>query len=200
MTSFKLPNGIKIDVTELVDRVLEGEVWPQAYLNIKNGVIALVPSIESLGIWISSATDSADYLLIEPFKESEKIYFAREFVTTLLVGQISKKKLAEVTHILVAGEIDEFEHYLRLKTDGWIHAWDQYIFDEAYEYVEGWLTENPHVKITEEFEGCDDCEICKAVKAGNTDFVSLKKAFDTEEIMKSVEKQVLEQRNNKDKP
>jgi hypothetical protein len=92
--------------------------------------------------------------------------------------------------LITCGDIDGFEDFLFEKTDGFIHAWDQYLADEAYDYVDRWLTENPFCKIERKFIGCGDCEICKVMANTNGNFSALMEAFATEQVMASVTKQL----------
>ncbi len=81
---------------------------------------------------------------------------------------------SKLREIVIKG--DEKKFFKEIESTKWIDAWDQWIQDEAYEVLEFWL-ESLDLGITEEWEGCDDCEICKATKNGVNDKDSLMVAF-----------------------
>jgi hypothetical protein len=197
MFSFTLPNGIKINPETLVDRVIESDEWPKLFLDTITGVVISVPNNDSLGAWLADAPNSQHSFQVEPFTIKEKSLFAKDFIDVFLVDELSKAKLNKVSSLAVQGEIDLFEDFLDEETDGFTHAWNQYLFDEADEYVTRWLTENPKVKITQTFEGCGDCEICKTMKERGGEPNALIEAIKTEQIMQSVTNQMLE-RQRKD--
>ena len=83
------------------------------------------------------------------------------------------------------------EDFFEESTDGWIHGWDQYLADEAWESVHEWLTNNPYVAIKAEFEGCGNCAACELIRKGEGgDRTKLIKALETENVMQHVAQQL----------
>ncbi|MDD3531186.1 MAG: hypothetical protein PHV99_01145 [Candidatus Pacebacteria bacterium] len=88
-----------------------------------------------------------------------------------------------------------FEDFLEKETDGWIHAWDQFISDQAWECVSEWLTTNPRVEIREVFKGCDGCALCELMRNGEGgDAKKLADAFAAEAVMEHVVRQMTAKR------
>jgi len=190
MFNFVLPNGAQINVDLLVDSVVGHHPWPQVYLDTRTGAVISIANQESLEAWIKTDDIFENILHLESFSPTDKLSYALSFVDLILKGELDKRALATISDIIERGDYPSFEEYLETKTDGFIYAWDQYIHDEAYEYVTDWLVNNPKVKITQSFEGCGDCEICKAMKETSNDVNALLGAFATEEVLQSVEKRV----------
>lgn len=134
---------------------------------------------------------------MERFSDTDRIEIAKNFVQEILSLELPKPQILALQKILETKDWRAFEKYLEDKTDGWIHGWDQYIYDEAWEYARDWLTNNPHITITEEFEGCGDCAICAAMKNNVSDTKKLLEAFKTEVVMQSVAAQLASQSDNK---
>ncbi len=191
MYTYKLPNGLTINAERLAEDVVLGGEFPQTYLDIETGALIEISSSESLGVWVKEIGNTKRYFLVERFTNDEKINFAREFVEVIMSIEASNVKQAQVVKILKTNSIETFEDFLESETDGWIHGWDQYIADEAWEYIHRWLTNNPHVKIEASFEGCGNCAICTTMKDGKVNNISdLLSAFNTEAVMQSVETQL----------
>ncbi len=200
MYTYKLPNGLTINAERLAEDVLLGGEFPQTYLDIETGALIEIPSSESLGMWVMEIGNTKRHFLVERFTNDEKIIFAREFVEVIMSIDASKVKQAQILKILKTNSIEAFEDFLDSETDGWIHGWDQYIADEAWEYVHEWLTNNPHVKIEATFEGCGDCAICTAMREGKGDSMpDLLSAFNTEAVMQSVEAQLKKRASDENK-
>jgi hypothetical protein len=196
MYTYKLPNGISINAERLTDDVLVSGDFPQTYLDIETGALIEIPTRESLGVWVQEVGDARRHFLVERFTETEKISLAKDFVRNIMPMDSSKAKQTKALKLLQTSSLSAFEDFLESETDGWIHGWDQYLADEAWEYVHDWLTNNPHVKIEAIFEGCGDCVLCDSLKDGAQSTVpDLLKAFDTERVMQSVRSQ-LAQRSN----
>lgn len=191
MYAYKLPNGLTINAERLVEDVMADSDFPQTYLDIKTGALIEIPSWDSLGVWVKEVGHQKRYFLIERFTDVDKINLARDFVREVMSMDASKIVQTKATKILQTNNFESFKTFLMLETDGWIHGWDQYIADEAWEYVHEWLTNNPHIKIEAVFEGCGDCAICSAMKEGKGESAhDLLEAFKTEAVMQSVTDQL----------
>lgn len=198
MYKYVLPNGLIVNAERLAEVVLYKTDFPQTYIDTETAALIEIPSRESLGEWVKEGDHGRRYFLIEPFTNEEKICFARDFVQLILSSELSQKQKTETLKIIESGNFDAFEEYLFTKTDGWIHGWDQYISDEAWEYVHEWLTNNPYVKIVDLFEGCGDCALCEAMRDKGTGAMSDPlEVFKTEAIMESVRTQLNERASKK---
>jgi len=191
MDRYTLPNGIVINSDSLIYSVLREEDFPEVYLDTVTGAMIEIPSKESLVQWVKEIGKSERYITMDPFTREERTEIAKEFVETMLIDELEEKKLEKVRAIAATGEWRDIAYYLIEETDGWIHAWDQFINDEAYQRVHEWLVNNPKIKITASFDGCGDCAICRAMASGDKPgFEELLKLFETENIMKHIKKQM----------
>ena len=163
MYTYTLKDGTPINSERLIEVVLLREDFGEVYLDTKLGALVEVPSVKSLAAWVAEIGKSDRYLHIKRFSDAECVQYAREFINLMLVHELSKSDHERVNTLLSQNDITGFVDFLEEETDGWIHGWDQYIGDQAWEYVHGWLTENPKVQITASLEGCGDCALCTAM-------------------------------------
>lgn len=190
MFTFSLPNGAHFNVDLLVDSVVEHYPWPQTYLDTRTGAVISIANPEGLEAWIKTGSTSEAIIHLEAFSPTDKLEYAKDFVDIIAKDELSKRELATVNDLIRKGDYTAFENYLEDETDGLIYAWISFIEDSAHEYVTQWLLNNPKVKITQKFEGCGNCEVCKAMKENPEDMQKLIQALQTEETLQSVEKQV----------
>ena len=185
MHSYILPNGIVINHQRIVDAVLEEEDYPHTYLDTITGALIEIPSRQSLGLWIDDNNkNNKRFLLIERFNDIDRIKYAEDFIASVLVNELSAKKIREARTVLVSGGCEAFEDFLITKTDDWLIGWEIYLGEAAFEYVRDWLLQNPVIKITEQFTGCGDCAICSTMREkSNPDIEKLMTAFQTEQFM-----------------
>lgn len=190
MYEYILPSGAKIDADRVVDAVLMESEYPQVYLDTELGALVEIPSRDGLKRWIEEIGATKRYFVIERFTDADRDKFARYFIKTLL-ADMAPSSVPEAERALVRGGWRAMEDFLENSTDGWIHGWDQYLSDEAWEYVHEWLTENPHIHIKAEFEGCGNCAACELIRRGEGgDRAKLMKAFETEKVMQHVARQL----------
>src|SRR5680860_173829 len=184
MYVYYLPNRCRIDVERVVDVMLAEAEYPQWYLDTDNGILVEISSPEALGKWVSEIGKSRRYFLIERFDDETRNNIARAFIKEILVNMATPAETAGTLKALLSGGWQSMRDYLKEYTDGWIHAWDQFLFDEAWESIHEWLTTSPYFFVTAEFEGCSNCTLCELVKRGEDgDFSKLKGAFEAENIM-----------------
>lgn len=190
MYEYILPSGAKIDAERIVDAVLMENEYPQVYLDTELGALIEIPSRDGLRRWIEEIGETRRYFVIEHFNDADRNAFARYFIDSILTDMDSHSAPG-ARNALVRGGWREMEDFLENKTDGWIHGWDQYLSDEAWESVHEWLTNNPHVHIKAEFEGCGNCAACELIRKGEGgDHTKLIKAFETENIMQHAAQQL----------
>lgn len=205
MDTYTLPNGARIDVsrmTEIVLEDLEGEAYPQVYLDTETGAFVEIPYEDTLRRWVEEVGLENRYFLIERFTDAEKDAIARDFVTEIL-PVMSPKDMPGARRAHKRGGWREMESFLKRRTDGWEHAWSQYVWDEARQYVEEWLTNSPYFSVTVAFEGCGNCSVCELIRQGEVgNAEKLAEAFATEHVMQNVETQVRDMRRleSKSKP
>lgn len=190
MYKYLLPNGIRIDAERLADMTLAKEGYPRVYLDTQTGALIEIPSVESLGKWVEEIGATDRYVCFERFTDEEAGDIASDFIDTIL-ADMAPQWVDGARDALESGGWKAMEDFLEEKTGEWIHAWDQFAGDEAYEYVHEWLTENPRVAIKAEFEGCGQCAVCELVRNGEDgDESKLMDAFMTEEVMRHVAQQL----------
>jgi len=198
MYTYTLPNGIELNQERIIEAILSESEYPSLYLDTQTGALIEVPSLESLVQWISEIGKSERYYLIEHFNDDERSLIAKDFIDTLLTD-LSPKHVKGARNALARGGWQAFEDFLIDKTDGWIHGWDQYCYDEAVDFMHGWLTTNPTFQITARFEGCGNCAVCKAMaRDEKLDAKRLPALFQTEEIMGHVQRQMEDRAKKKD--
>lgn len=191
MNAYYLPNRVRVDVDGVVNAILAQEEWPQAYLDTETGALAYVVSPKALGDWVEKIKNSQRYFLVERLTDEDRNSIAKEFVSELFTDIASREDVDGSREALQSGNWRTMEIFLKEQTDGWIHAWDQYVSDEAWDYADAWLTGNPHVAITTEFEGCENCAVCEVMRRGEDgDMSKLMQAFNTETIMSNVQTQL----------
>ena len=190
MYAYILSSGAKIDADRVVDAVLVENDYPQTYLDTELGALIEIPSEDSLGRWVKEIGATKRYFVIERFTDDDRNKSARYFIDTILTD-MDPRSAPRARDALVHGGWRAMKDFLEKNTDGWIHGWDQYIADEAWEYVHEWLTKNPHVHIKAKFEGCGDCTACELIRKGEGgDRKKLTKAMDTETVMQNVARQL----------
>lgn len=190
MYRYKLPNGIQINPDRMVDGVLAETEYPQIYLDTETGALVEIPSIESLKKWVEEIGKSKRYFNIDRFNDKDRDKIAESFLEDIL-RVMEPKCFSSAKKALKKNGWRGMEDFLEENTDGWIHGWDQFIADEAWEYVNNWLTDNPHIAIKAEFEGCGDCAICKLMRSNeDKDFSKLAQAMETENVMQRVQEQM----------
>lgn len=193
MYKYLLEGGILLNSDRMIDAVLSVETFPQLYLDTELGALIEVPSLEGLKKWITEIGNTDRYFLVENYAKEERLRAAHYFVDGIMQIDKNKEDLKKAHKVIDSGDWPAFEDFLAMNTDGWIHGWEQYKNDLAWEAVHEWLTSNPKVKVSAEFEGCDGCAICEATKNGNAGNLEvLQKAFETEALMQQVSNQVAE--------
>ena len=159
MDSYFLPNGARIDTERIIEAILEDEAFPQLYLDTETGGFYEVPNEDVLRRWQAEIGESKRYILIERFTNEEREEVASDFMDTML-ADMDPIQVAGARHELAMGGWDAMEQYFEKKTDGWIHGWDQFVHDEAGDFADEQLMENPQVDVTAKFEGCGNCPLC----------------------------------------
>ena len=182
MDAYYLPNGVRIDIERLVELMLGNfETSPQIYLDIETGTPVELAS-----------EASEKHLPIERYTNIMRDEAARTFIDEVLVDMASVY-VTGARMALTNGGWSSMEQFLEKDTDGWVHAWAQFIFDEIGEYVDERLIANPDVPIKKMFEGCGNCAICELMRKGEGgNQAKLTKAFETENVMQSVTRQIKE--------
>lgn len=190
MYIYKLPNGLLVDIDRVVDVVLSEGEYPQTYLDVETAAFVEISSPKSLAQWIAEIGKSERYFLIESFNNHERDKIAKDFITNIL-KDMAPRYVSGAQKALKNSGWKEFTSFLKEKTDGWTHGWDQYIADEAYERARNLLVKNPYIPIKEEFEGCGDCAVCDLIRKGEGgNPKKLMEAMNTENIMNRVEEQM----------
>ena len=184
MDAYYLPNGVRIDAERLVELILENvETSPQIYLDIETGTPAEIAS----GV-------SEKHLPIERYTNIMRDEAARSFIDEVL-SDMASVYVINARIALTNGGWSSMEQFLEKDTDGWIHAWAQFISDEVWEYVDEHLMANPNVPIKKMFEGCGNCAICELMRKGEGgNQAKLIKAFETENVMQHVAQQLEEKK------
>ncbi len=193
MYAYLLPNGARIDAERVTDAALATQEYPQTYLDTETGMLVEIPSADALEHWVSEIGATKRYFLIERFDDTDRNAIAREYIDGLLKEMATPDEATGTRDAFESGEWQSMEAFLKEHTDGWIHGWNQYIGDEAWEYVHDWLTNNPHVSIKAEFEGCGNCALCELIRKGEGgNLPKLMNAFAVENTLQQVGQQVEE--------
>lgn len=183
---YLLPNKKHIDIDNAVMSVLDGDKSKVFFLDIENGsVVCFV--VDNKNDDLENVRKQTDrYFEIPRASDVEKEKWMKDFVIEMITFEdvaFSERLLSVINENFYENALEEIEK----SKDGWIHGWVQWSHDHAFEILEEWFSKLP-VEITNEWEGCDDCAICRAVKSGNDSEVGLRKAFSEQNFMNEVEK------------
>ncbi|MEI7709703.1 MAG: UPF0158 family protein [bacterium] len=182
---YYLPNKIKIDIEAVIDGMLNGNTDNFYFLDIKNGNVGIIETGETKKGLEKIHGKPDRYFEIPRVSYRDKEKWMKDFIKEIIPFDdiVFAKKLLKLP------DDDFFENALaeiKNSKDGWIHGWNQWSRDYAYEILEDWLEKLP-VQITEgEWEGYDDCAICQAMKSGNNSSSELKKAFSEQNFMNMI--------------
>lgn len=133
--------------------------FPQQYLDTETGCLYPIESIKTLIKFVHEIGKSERYFLIAPLGDEIFNDVALDFMKDI-VAQMAPEYLTSLHLAFKKGGWKEMVMVLKHHTDGWIHALDQYLFDEAFMYAEEWLTHIPGVPV---FEGFENCSLCDAI-------------------------------------
>jgi hypothetical protein len=194
MDSYFLPNGAKIDTERMIEAILEEDAYPQLYLDTELGGFYEVPTEDILRRWQAEIGTTNRYMLVERFTLEEREEVALDFMDTML-EDMDQLQVATARHTLAMGGWEAMEEYFEKKTDGWIHGWDQFVHDEAGDFADEQLMQNPYAEVIAKFEGCGDCPLCSLMaEEESTEFDALTEAFQEvvfeKTIMESVQLQM----------
>ncbi len=173
---------MRVDIDGCITAVLSTGEFPMHFFDTERGDVCIIDSNKSLDSFAEKIGTSRRYLDITHFDDKDYDDIMMDFID--LVSTMGSKRLSDrLKKILVENSWKGTLIELEKDTEGWIHAWDQHIHDEGYTQAVAWLMNISNVKITEKFEGCGDCEICKAMEGGKNGYGDLMEAF-TQQNMK----------------
>ncbi len=177
MDSYFLPDGNKIDIDGCVMAVLSTREFPMHFLDTESGNVCIIDSKEALNDLVEKIGDSRQYLEITHFDDKDYSEIVSNFLDDIIAVMASKSLYNKLKKFLDEEGWKKTIAELEKDKDGWIHGWSQYIHDEGYDQAVDWLMNIPNLKVTEKFEGCGDCEICKAMREGKNGYGDLMEAF-----------------------
>jgi len=184
MDKYLLSNGLPIDMDGLVDAVLSkklnGTEYPLYFLDTKKGDVCVIETPEALKSLVEKIGESTRYLSPEILEDSDYDQIIKDYIEIILNFMANKKLVNSAMKALVKGGWRAVENELaKNKEDDWTDGWDQFLRDSVYESVVDFVMNLPGAPVKEVFEGCDDCDICQAMKEG--------KANTPEELIKLFE-------------
>lgn len=183
---YLLPNKKHIDIDSAVVAVLDGDKLKIYFLDTEKGsVVCFV--VEGKNDDLENIRKQSDrYFEIPRASNIEKEKWMRSFVEEMIPFEdpaFSEKLLAVRNESFYENALEEIEK----SKDGWNYGWAEWSRNYAYEIIDEWFSTLP-VEITNEWEGCDDCAICRAMAECKDSAPELLKAFSEQNFMNEVEK------------
>ena len=181
----KLPNKNHVDTEGAVTAMLDGSASNVYFLDIEKGVVLCFISDDETDDLESIRKQPDRYFKVPRVPELTKEKWMREFLKEFVVYEdvpFAEKLLSlegDTFYVNALFEIGTSE-------DGWIHGWVQWSRDHAYELLDEWFATLP-IEIIDEWEGCEDCAICRAMSSGEDSREGLSKAFSEQDFMNKVE-------------
>jgi len=182
MYSYVLRNGQKIDMDGCVQAVLSVSEYPLHFLDLQTGNVCVVDSIEMLADWVQNIEDNERYKEITSFDHNDYADIMDEFLENIIKMMGGKELYINLKKILNTDGWEQVVTELKKDAEEWVHAWDQYIHDEAYDLAVDWVMNIPGENVIEKFDGCDDCAICQTMEEEKTDVDSLTRAFAKQKV------------------
>jgi hypothetical protein len=189
---YLLPNRKHIDIDGVVLGLLSDDPLSVFFLDSKECVVISCVVDKKTEYLKNIQTQKDRYFEIPQVSRLDKERWMKEFLEDFVSFEdtaLSEKLLSKTPDILYENALNE----ITKSEDGWIHAWVQWSHDSAFGALEDWLVMLP-IEITNEWEGCDDCAMCKAMKEGKDSSPEIMKAFSEQNFMNNVEEII--RRNN----
>jgi hypothetical protein len=182
---YVLPNKKHIDSDGAIEAILNEDISRSYFLDTEKGDIGCVVWNGEVDTLENFRKQSGRYFEVPRTSRATKEEWMHDFVEEMVPFEdipLSEKLLSETSEKFYENALNE----ITISKDGWIYAWVQWSHDSAFGILEDWLGTLP-VDITYEWEGCDDCAICKAMMEGKDSAPELFKAFGEQNFMNEVE-------------
>lgn len=181
---YLLPNKKHIDIEGAVIAVLDSDTSNLYFLDIEEGFVVCSNASEKSSLLENFQKQRDRYFEIPRASKSDKEKWMKDFVEEMIPFEdtpLSKKIMNNAGNSFFEKALEE----IIKSEDGWIHGWTEWSNGYAYEILEEWFFTLP-VEISNEWEGCDDCAICKAMSSGHDSEPELLKAFSEQNFMNEV--------------
>lgn len=166
---FKLPNGKKIDEDMALMGMEDSDLMNSYFLDKETGEVERVSELfDGDAQKHLKELEGERYFKIPQIPTWEQYEWMKEFVEDIVERE--NPQLADKLYIALDGKgaFGRFKRILEQDTEGWFEGWYSWKDDYVYEEFRSWLATLP-IKITEDFEFFDDCEVCQAMKLGASD-------------------------------
>lgn len=173
MYSYILQSGRKIDMDGLLC-AMEDTGESRYFLDLTEGEIGEVNTKTKQGKEkCQRLSSNKRYVEIPKIRDENRIECMRECMDMFLKeGNKGEQKLHdEMQKILDSNDTNKFKKALvklEKSRTGWIHGWEQFRRDSAWEDAVSWIEKLP-VAIEQKFEGCGDCKLCTLMEKGEHD-------------------------------
>ena len=182
-----MPNKIPVDVDGCITAMLDDDVSNVYFFDIERGEVCCIEDEKRGGDKkikeISKKTER--YFKLPKVSKKDKEEWLKSFVKEM----ISPDDLKLSKDLLKPSEKNYYDVVLEIikkSEEGWIHGWVEWSHFDAYEIFENWIYSLP-VEIDDEWEGCDDCAICRAMASGKDSVSELLKAFSEQNFINEAE-------------
>ncbi len=158
---FKFPNGTHVDYDGLKEAMLSTDTKTTYFFDTKNGHVGLVLKKNP-----NKELDPKRYILVPTIPEQTQVWWLHDMISVFI--SLEDPLLARA---LLRALKDTKSGYAKARTllekhkDGWIHGWAQWQEEDVGEKMDTWLS-SLDLGITDVFEPCGDCEMCKLQAEG----------------------------------
>jgi hypothetical protein len=192
---YLMPNKISVDVEGAIDAMLDDNISNVYFFDIEKGEVCC----------IESEKNGSDKKIKEISKKAERYFklprvskkVKEKWLKSFVEEMISPEVLVLSKKMLKHPEKNYYDTLLEIiekSEEGWIHGWVEWSHFDAYEIFEDWIYSLP-VKIDDEWEGCEDCAICRAMASGKDSVPELSKAFSEENFINEAEDILIGKKN-----
>lgn len=166
--------------------MLDEDISNLFFLDSKEGVVLCCKIHEKTDYVKNIQKQKERYFEIPRASRSNKEKWMKDFVEEMISFEdisLSEKLLRNIGYSFYEKALEE----IMTSKDGWIHGWTEWSHGYAYEILEEWFFTLP-IEISNEWEWCEDCAICKAMVSGKNSTPEFLKAFSEQNFMNEVEK------------
>jgi hypothetical protein len=196
---YLMPNKIPVDVEGAIEAMLDDDISNVYFFDIEKGKVCC----------IESEKDGGDKKIKEISKKIERYFklpriskkVKEKWLKSFVKEMISPEDLGLSKKLLKHPEKNYYDTVLEIiekSEEGWIHGWAEWSHFDAYEIFEDWIYSLP-VEIDDEWDGCENCAICRAMESGKDSIPELLKVFSEQNFINEAEEIIKSGRDEKNK-